>query len=62
MTGLKSIEIDYEKQYENMKLIIAQKTNLDPQRLTVLQFYTYAETVKKQFDEEQKAIRKAKKR
>lgn len=62
LCGSRSIEVDYEKQYENMKLIIAQKTNIDVTRLTVFQYYTYAETVKKQYDNEQSALKRARKR
>lgn len=61
LSGEKSIEIDYEKQYEAMKLLIAQKANIDPQKLTVLQFYTYTDIIKKQSEAEQKALRKTKK-
>lgn len=58
--GEKSEEIEYDKQYERIKLIIAQKTNLDIKTLTVFQYYTYLEAVKEQVDEEQKASKRIK--
>lgn len=61
LLGKESEEIEYDKQYERVKLIIAQKTNLDIKSLTVFQYYTYLEAVKEQSDEEQKAARRIKK-
>ena len=61
LLGDNSVEIDYDKQYERIKLLIAQKTNLDIKSLTVFQYYTYLETVKEQIDEEQKAAKRIKK-
>lgn len=59
--GNESVEVEYDKQYERIKLIIAQKTNLDIKTLTVFQYYTYLEAVKEQVDEEQKASKRIKK-
>lgn len=61
LLGDNSAEIDYDKQYERVKLIIAQKTNLDIKSLTVFQYYAYLEAVKEQADEEQKAAKRIKK-
>lgn len=61
VVGGNSFEIAYDKQYERMKLIIAQRTNLDIQSLTVFQYYAYLEAVKEQADEEQKATKRIKK-
>lgn len=60
LLGKDSVEIEYDKQYEKIKLIIAQKTNLDIKSLTVFQYYTYLEAVKEQVDEEQKAAKRIK--
>lgn len=46
--GPKSIEVEYNKQFESTCLIIAQQTNLAPKTLTVLQFYSALEDIKKQ--------------
>lgn len=59
--GENSAEIEYDKQYERIKLIIAQKTNLDIKTLTVFQYYTYLEAVKEQAEEEQKATKRIRK-
>lgn len=61
LMGSESAEIEYDKQYERVKLIIAQKTNLDIKSLTVFQYYTYLEAVKEQAEEEQKASKRIKK-
>lgn len=61
LLGDNSAEIEYDKQYERVKLIIAQKTNLDIKSLTVFQYYAYLEAVKEQADEEQKAAKRIKK-
>ena len=46
--GAKSIEVEYNKQFESACLIIAQQTNLAPKTLTVLQFYSALDDIKKQ--------------
>lgn len=61
LIGENSAEIEYDKQYERIKLIIAQKTNLDIKTLTVFQYYTYLEAVKEQAEEERKATKRIKK-
>lgn len=60
LLGKDSAEIDYDKQYERIKLIISQKTNIDIKSLTVFQYYTYLEAVKEQVDAEQKAAKRIK--
>lgn len=47
--GPKSVEVEYNKQFESTCLIIAQQTSLAPKTLTVLQFYSALEDIKKQF-------------
>lgn len=46
--GAKSIEVEYNKQFESVCLVIAQQTSLAPKVLTVLQFYSALEDIKKQ--------------
>lgn len=60
LLGKDSEEIEYDKQYERVKLIISQKTNLDIKSLTVFQYYTYLETVKEQSEAEQRATKRIK--
>lgn len=52
--GPKSIEVEYNKQFESTCLIIAQQTNLAPKTLTVLQFYSALEDIKKQIKRDTK--------
>lgn len=52
--GPKSIEVEYNKQFESACLIIAQQTSLEPKRLTVLQFYSALEDIKKQLKAQSK--------
>ncbi len=46
--GSASVEITYEKQFENACLLISQKTSMDAKKMTVLQFYNALETIKAQ--------------
>lgn len=52
--GPKSMEVEYNKQFESTCLIIAQQTNLAPKTLTVLQFYSALEDIKKQIKRDTK--------
>lgn len=52
--GESSVEIKYDKQFENMCVIIAQKTSLDAKQMTVLQFYSAIDNLKRQAEEERK--------
>lgn len=47
-SGTDSMEISYDKQFENMCLIISQKLNVDPKKMTVLEYYNSFEFLKKQ--------------
>lgn len=47
-SGSKSVEVEYNKQFESACLVIAQQTGLAPKTLTVLQFYGALEDIKKQ--------------
>lgn len=58
--GTKSTEVLYNKQFENMCILIAQKTNLNPKILTVLEFYTTLDQLKKQAEMEVRHARKHK--
>ena len=46
--GSNSIEIGYDKQFENMCLLLSQKLNVDPKKFTVLEYYNAFEYIKKQ--------------
>lgn len=55
--GAESVEIKYEKQFENACLIISQKTNMRAKEMTVLQFYSALETIKAQAEAEAKKLK-----
>lgn len=55
--GSESVEIKYDKQFESMCLLIAQKVGLDAKRMTVLQFYNAIDTIKKQIEAESKQVK-----
>lgn len=46
--GSKSVEIEYDKQFENMCLLLSQKLNVDPKNFTVLEYYNAFDYIKKQ--------------
>lgn len=52
-----SIEIQYDKQFENACLYISQKAGLDAKKMTVLQFYSSLENLKKQAEAEAKQLK-----
>lgn len=58
--GSESIEIKYDKQFESTCLLIAQKTNLDAKKMTVLQFYNAIDNIKQQLEAENKSIKRHK--
>lgn len=45
--GKEGAEIQFDKQYEDMCLLLAQKLTVDPKQMTVLQFYNAFEYIKK---------------
>lgn len=47
-SGFESMEIQYDKQFENMCLLLSQKLNIDPKKTTVLEYYNSFEFLKKQ--------------
>ena len=47
-SGAKSAEICYDKEFEEMCLILTQNLQVQPQRMTVLQFYNAFEYLKKE--------------
>lgn len=55
--GSESVEIKYDKQFENACLLIAQKTSLDAKKMTVLQFYNALDNIKQQLEAESKSIK-----
>lgn len=60
--GSESIEVKYDKQFESTCLLIAQKTNMDARKMTVLQFYNAIDNIKAQAEAEAKSLKKHKKR
>lgn len=58
--GNDSIEIQYDKQFENSCSIISQKLYTNPKRMTVLEFYNSVEFLKQQSENEQKRIKRIK--
>lgn len=60
--GSESVEIKYDKQFESTCLLIAQKTNMDARKMTVLQFYNAIDNIKAQAEAEAKSLKKHKKR
>ena len=59
--GADSVEIKYDKQFENACLLISQKMNTDAKILTVLQFYNALDMIKQQVEAETKGFKKHKK-
>lgn len=60
-TGSESVEVEYDKQFESTCLLIAQKTNMDARKMTVLQFYNAIDNIKTQVEAEAKSFKKYKK-
>lgn len=56
-TGTDSVEIQYDKQFENMCLLLSQNLHVDPKRFTVLEYYNAFEYIK----EMQRAARRQRK-
>lgn len=59
--GSDSVEVKYDKQFESMCILIAQKTSVDARKMTVLQFYTAIDNIKQQIEAESKSLKKFKK-
>lgn len=60
--GSESVEVKYDKQFESTCLLIAQKTNMDARKMTVLQFYNAIDNIKAQAEAEAKSLKKHKKK
>lgn len=60
--GSESVEVKYDKQLESTCLLIAQKTNMDARKMTVLQFYNAIDNIKAQAEAEAKSLKKHKKK
>lgn len=58
--GSESVEVKYDKQFESMCLLIAQKTSMDAKKMTVLQFYNAIDNIKSQLEAETKSFHKRK--
>lgn len=59
-TGSESVEVKYDKQFESTCLLIAQKTNMDARKMTVLQFYSAVDNIKAQIEAEAKGFKRNK--
>ena len=59
--GSDSVEIQYDKQFENACVLIAQKTSLDAKRMKVLQFYSTLDAIKRQAEAEARSYKSIKK-
>ena len=60
--GSESVEVKYDKQFESTCLLIAQKTNMDAKKMTVLQFYNAIDNIKAQAEAEAKSLKRNKRR
>ena len=60
--GSESVEIKYDKQFESTCLLIAQKTNMDARKMTVLQFYNAVDNIKQQLEAESKSVKRHKRK
>lgn len=58
--GSESVEVKYDKQFESTCLLIAQKTNMDARKMTVLQFYNAIDNIKAQAEAEAKSSKRNK--
>lgn len=56
-TGSDSVEVKYDRHFENTCLLITQKTGADAKKMTVLQFYNAVDNVKKQVEAEMKSLK-----
>jgi hypothetical protein len=61
-TGSESVEIKYDKQFENACILIAQKTNLNAKNMTVIQFYNAIDNIRQQTEAENKSIKRHKRK
>lgn len=55
--GCDSVEVKYDKQFENVCLLISQKVNVDAKKMTVLQFYNAIDRIKQQIEAEAKSLK-----
>ena len=60
--GSESVEVKYDKQFESMCLLIAQKTSMDARKMTVLQFYNAVDNIKQQLEAESKSVKRHKRK
>lgn len=55
--GRSSAEVQYIKQFESACFLIAQKSGMDATKMTVLQFYSAIDSIKKQAEAESKSLK-----
>lgn len=56
--GNKSVEISYDKQYENSCLLISKEMGADAKKMTVLQYFNALELIKKESEAKIKAYKR----
>lgn len=56
--GKSSVEIAYDKQYENSCLLISKQTGVDAKKMTVLQYFNALELIKKESEAKLKAYKR----
>lgn len=57
-SGSDSVEIKYDKQFENTCLLIKQKIGADAKQMTVLEFYNAVDLIKGQSEQELKSLKR----
>jgi hypothetical protein len=53
-TGMGSVEIEYDRQFEDMCLLISQNLHTDPKRMTVLEYYNAYQYIERQAKEQKR--------
>lgn len=61
-SGVNSVEIKYDKQFETSCMLISQKTGMKAKEMTVLEFYNTLSNINKQTEAELKAHKQVKHR
>lgn len=61
-TGSESAEIQFDRQFENLCLVLSEQLHVRPKEYTVLEFYNAFDFVKERAKEAEKALKRANKR
>lgn len=54
--GAKGVEVRHQKQFDQMVALMSQRTNWDASKMTVFQFYSRFEILKKEAKETKKRV------